>query len=501
MSFTEKTSLTAEAIPEKDQSTISARRKALPPNVIQRIFIFFITPCHRHPHDKCKRLSCRNSFPLLLGKICKEWRNIAWNLPVIWSWINIPVTPDRSDEQLELVKDWLQRAKDQPLSIIVRPAPSRSMKVYAKFSPQTPEIFKLIVDYSTQWRALEIESTPLLIEFLEPAYGRTPILETVFIHSAETQFTKPTLLAFLGNAPNLRSLFYLGTNQIGGITYPWTNLTSFRCESATLAMLKFLCEFAPNVQQLNLQFKTLSKNQIIDGADPNSGTGQDALSDDRWNLPRHLISLTITGWITSQYVKHMKAPPTLERLTIIQYGKEDLTQYSFNPIIDFIDRAKCTLRAFGISIEVLPIDVQSLHELFTKLHSVKRLYINSKVTANYSAMMRQIPRMLDPYPNPALSTSTDLDMSRPLLPCLEVLYYCTVDTGLKSQHLIDMIKHRCKGTSNSTGTDIAYGGFVKLKIVRFNKTNPKILLEALQEEINQGLQMTYDLPYEGEPFK
>ncbi|PPQ82702.1 hypothetical protein CVT25_009400 [Psilocybe cyanescens] len=372
------------------------------------------------------------------------------------------------------------------------------MKVYGELSPQTPGVFKLIVDHSIRWKTLDIISTEQYTEILNTARGRTPILESVYIHSTGMQLQKAPL-KILEDAPNLRSLHCVGIRSIVVNTNPWMNLVSFTSETSSDTILPFLFSYAPNLQHLRIQATSFSEPGTPSSS-TNARNSQDASSSDKtFILPPRLVSLVIKGWHTSQYIRRLEAPSSLQRLSIIQQGKEGLIQYSFTPVANFIERAKCNLLSFGISTEVLPIDVESLHYLFSKLDSVTRLYVDLKTTSNYKAMMHQIPQMLDPIPDSSLSINPNVNGVA--LPSLQVLYYSLIDSGVKSQHIIDMIKHRCKGQDDLNGVEITPGQCAKLKVVRFNKTNPKVLLEYLQEEIAKGLEVTYDLPYKGEPFE
>ena len=59
---------------------------------------------------------------LKLGSICKEWRQIAWDTPQLWT--NVIVCLDRCKplEHHTLLRDWISRSKTLPLTVLVHSA-------------------------------------------------------------------------------------------------------------------------------------------------------------------------------------------------------------------------------------------------------------------------------------------------------------------------------------------------------------------------------------------
>ncbi|KAJ7487102.1 hypothetical protein FB451DRAFT_1127328 [Mycena latifolia] len=52
--------------------------------------------------------------PLLLGNICKEWRNVALSTPQLWKYIHLD--EPRSEGICLLLETWLTRGRGCPLS-------------------------------------------------------------------------------------------------------------------------------------------------------------------------------------------------------------------------------------------------------------------------------------------------------------------------------------------------------------------------------------------------
>ncbi|KDR81852.1 hypothetical protein GALMADRAFT_152664 [Galerina marginata CBS 339.88] len=405
--------------------------------VIRQIFEAFCAPCHRR-HEKCKLPGCATPAPLILGRVCKEWREIAWKTPTLWTWIDIPVSRKRYQTQLELLEEWLERTRDQPLFINVRPEIGDHSYVY---SPSPIALFELLVRHSEKWKAVHILSSgDDCTKMLNTAQERVPILETfTFSSNGQISELEDHSLDLLTDAPNLRTLDLFG--------------------------------FTPNLEYCKY-------------SDYRSSGRQEQSTLSPILLP-HLKSLVIKRCEDVDFLPLMEVP-SLRRLSIVQSTR----RIPFQSITDFIDQSRIKLHALGISTDS-PIDVVSLQALLTKVDSITRLYIGSRRASDYQSLMLKIPKILNP------STPADNDKANILLPNLQVLYYCTVDP-VSSPAMIDMIKHRWKGNNTGLHEEVTPGSFAKLKVVRFKKAKTMVLLDPLKQEIVDGLDVTYDLPYKGQ---
>ncbi|KAJ7113079.1 hypothetical protein C8R44DRAFT_631482, partial [Mycena epipterygia] len=84
----------------------------LPNEIISEIFVNFIPPYPNAP-------PMGGIFsPVVLGQICRRWREIAFSTPSLWRAIKIDFEQATAlDEQADLLETWLLRSKDCPLSI------------------------------------------------------------------------------------------------------------------------------------------------------------------------------------------------------------------------------------------------------------------------------------------------------------------------------------------------------------------------------------------------
>jgi hypothetical protein len=132
--------------------------RQLSPEVLQRIFV----ACnHTSPYFSPMLAS---ESPLLLGRVCKGWREIAYNTAELWTAIHVAVPHPEfgADDaelnalRLEAMKEWLGRAGGMNLHI--------SIYVRSKFSSShAPEQYNVIAPYmdalvplSNRWQSLRI---------------------------------------------------------------------------------------------------------------------------------------------------------------------------------------------------------------------------------------------------------------------------------------------------------------------------------------------------------
>ncbi|KAJ7257092.1 hypothetical protein C8J57DRAFT_1013256, partial [Mycena rebaudengoi] len=96
----------------------------LPAEITAEIFIHFLPIYPLHP-PLTGLLS-----PVLLGQVCRKWRDVALGTPRLWSAIKIKVNLDmRFSAQVNLLQTWLARSKSCTLSLSVQRAKGKELKV------------------------------------------------------------------------------------------------------------------------------------------------------------------------------------------------------------------------------------------------------------------------------------------------------------------------------------------------------------------------------------
>ncbi|TFK42140.1 hypothetical protein BDQ12DRAFT_645626 [Crucibulum laeve] len=146
------------------EALISIPRR-LPRDILQEIFL------HCLPTDRNAVMSCKEA-PLLLGRICSNWRTIVYATPQLWSSVHICVfecesfgfLPDLGIDyetyltlserircsRIQAVRDWLNRAGSCPLSISYYTIPGTPHWNGTDYEMYPDHIMKILLKFSRQ---------------------------------------------------------------------------------------------------------------------------------------------------------------------------------------------------------------------------------------------------------------------------------------------------------------------------------------------------------------
>ncbi|KAF9450500.1 hypothetical protein P691DRAFT_810177 [Macrolepiota fuliginosa MF-IS2] len=162
--------------------SILAPVRRLIPEILQEIFYHCLPTCHNGT------MSNRDT-PLLLGRVCSQWRQVAYSTPRLWTSIHIvipatepysPAAPTDNSVMLSAVSSWLSRSGVLPLSI------SLSSSVYS-LDPTIPTnqlirpFLDLLTPLASRWKqvAFRIENYDWADFFNRYSANDVPLLEKV----------------------------------------------------------------------------------------------------------------------------------------------------------------------------------------------------------------------------------------------------------------------------------------------------------------------------------
>jgi hypothetical protein len=344
------------------QALISPLRR-LPPELLQVIFVCCL-PLHRNA------VMHSSEAPVLLGRVCSEWRRISLSTPEVWSSLHI-VPPNvnfsnltsstaRFERKRELIEMWLGRSGACPLNIS-----------FVWFASDSQDEIKLcaslleaLVPTCGRWRMLDFQ-VPL--KMFKPFIGLTvkdvPLLEGLSLMDNRTPLgidKWPESLVFAESATNLKNFtltFFSGGLRLPSI--PWHQLTTLYLESNISFFFKdsreMLSTFAQcaHLQSCTLKF-ALSHTAFIPAFE-------------KLNLPitlPQLQALCLDGDQHLQNTFHMSntlinlCAPKLRKLEI--FGRSGRTEENIAPdplvaIRMLLERSKCPLEKLTVeSMTLLP---------------------------------------------------------------------------------------------------------------------------------------------------
>lgn len=137
----------------KLRTEINHQHSPLPPELIARMFELFSEPeVNKHDSWDLWPLQSYLHSPLVLGAICRAWRDIAWSLASLWTSINISIGHNRnSSGYIDLVQQWLSRSGEHPLNL--------STRFVEDIDTPFHQLISTINQHSYHWRNLYIFCT------------------------------------------------------------------------------------------------------------------------------------------------------------------------------------------------------------------------------------------------------------------------------------------------------------------------------------------------------
>ncbi|TDL16675.1 hypothetical protein BD410DRAFT_614300 [Rickenella mellea] len=186
--------------------------------------------------------------PLILGRICRRWRQIAYSTPSLWAAIRIP-----DQWKIEVLQEWISRAGSCPLSFSVA------------LSPEDVKILNLLATHQQRWKDIvlrcddyDIGFMKQFVESLSPCYSNLQTADLRRWNSgqrrADNGTSRGVIRLTIESAPNLTHLV-LGTPIIQVVipdrSPPLCLRTiSIDSRSITIAELLSLLRLSPAVESV-----------------------------------------------------------------------------------------------------------------------------------------------------------------------------------------------------------------------------------------------------------
>ncbi|KAF7299754.1 F-box domain-containing protein [Mycena chlorophos] len=225
--------------------------RRLPAELLQEIFVQCL-PRERNP------AMCSLEAPVLLGRICRHWRNLALATPALWARLHIaepftsymiPVTSiavrrAKLQQRADAARAWLDRANEHPLSISFhQDADSSILPVHMNEEPthEDPDpkmmLLRLILRYAARWEKVDL-ALPILEDDALPAF------------EALNQLTG-------ADVPILKSFRLKATVWSSGDNTAWDSLELLRASQLTRLAVGF-CGSISHLHKLPVSWERLT---------------------------------------------------------------------------------------------------------------------------------------------------------------------------------------------------------------------------------------------------
>ncbi|KAJ7645814.1 hypothetical protein B0H17DRAFT_1103695 [Mycena rosella] len=209
----------------------------VPAEIMEEIFVFCLPDNGDDPLVPDPSVA-----PLVLLKVCKQWRSIALSTPRLWCSIRVNLRSQQFKRSLPLLECWLARARSRPLSVAV---------VYATFkeSPSPDFLIQSLTRSSEQWQDIRLELPFKDLQRLHGIEGHIPLLRKLLIgptdaYSAGMQGMRVAPITAFSDAPSLREV-HLVTGYPFTIELPWAQLTKLQATSLSVCECLEILEASP----------------------------------------------------------------------------------------------------------------------------------------------------------------------------------------------------------------------------------------------------------------
>ncbi|PPQ70051.1 hypothetical protein CVT26_013377 [Gymnopilus dilepis] len=385
----------------------------LPPEIISYIFQYAVPDI---PFDRSGAMGLNDTETifqevaarLVLGWVCKQWRQLAWSTPQLWTYILVNLEARDLKQHVGFFRDWLSRSGNLPLSIRVYG------KAYSDPTPEVCDIIGLINKESSRWKMLDLRiSAVFSTRFVgdTQCVGR-PILGSLRLeHHDDPETAHNFQFNLMSTRPAPSNVFMMDV-PYKSVHIQWDNVTYFEAEEVYLDDVFQLLQNAPGLQDLKLE----------------------CISEDRGDFPlpdsivvhRQLRDLTLR-WpfhgVLHDFLSHINLP-SLNRL-YLRHGYED---HAGETIASFLKRSSCPLE-----ILILTDTIYDTDELVSVLSEVPSLvsldfFVEEELpdTGNFSpeaffTLLAQVPLP------PTSDTSSSEEIEEPQVSFLPNLRYLSFE--------------------------------------------------------------------------
>ncbi|THH21573.1 hypothetical protein EW146_g46 [Bondarzewia mesenterica] len=188
----------------------------LPLEIFNNVFLFCLPDKREALHP--------NSAPLVLMRVCTEWRTVALSMPQLWTSLclprHMPDGPVQFQSFLSALEGWLLRSEFLPLDIVLSTEVTRE--------DMLAEILAILCFHSCRWRSfyLWLDHPVAVPHALASLTGCLPLLESCTFRDL-TNSNGHVMLGALLTAPRLQDLSVGWFGSVQDWELPWPHLTSF----------------------------------------------------------------------------------------------------------------------------------------------------------------------------------------------------------------------------------------------------------------------------------
>ena len=207
--------------------------RRLPPEVVAEIFVHCLPTNHN-------ALMSIGEAPLLLGRICRTWRDISISMPQLWCSLHVVIPlcvirdpliedPSIEDTSCQSMKNWFARSGNLPLSISVMDCSwPRSSNNFDPPKPKKHPLIETLVQLSHRWKSLGLNVSSLSLKpMLALTADDVPLLESIKTEERRAKESLWSQCTFLRTARRLNNVSIRNVRRVSSLPFalPWAQLT------------------------------------------------------------------------------------------------------------------------------------------------------------------------------------------------------------------------------------------------------------------------------------
>ncbi|KIJ97238.1 hypothetical protein K443DRAFT_257735 [Laccaria amethystina LaAM-08-1] len=177
--------------------------------------------------------------PLFLGKICQSFRYFVWSTPILWTTIRLWLTKARYVAQTDLLRDWLPRTANYPISFSLDTI--EGLQSWIRYPPV--EILTLLASVSLQWKEVRLLFPHTAYQCFDANPGVEKSLPLLTAANAYLTIERQLDLSM---APQL-SVLHLNNFSRADVLAPWHQLRELSTDTCTLDEIRIILLKAPQI--------------------------------------------------------------------------------------------------------------------------------------------------------------------------------------------------------------------------------------------------------------
>ncbi|KAJ6602510.1 hypothetical protein DFH09DRAFT_1125006 [Mycena vulgaris] len=209
----------------------------LPFDIISQIFVYCLPPLEDNARP------WRTDAPLLLTRICREWRDIALCTHDLWNTMHLDLRAHSVLKVAPLLDFWIPRAGNLPLSMSLL-----FKDLNYKSEIGLDALVALIARYARHWTTIELHMPISALMHVNPSGEKLASLKKLVLN-CESGFHGDGKRVARGFscAPQLREVHMMAGLSPESIALPWQQLATFRLDNSNAIRCLQALALVPNV--------------------------------------------------------------------------------------------------------------------------------------------------------------------------------------------------------------------------------------------------------------